>query len=476
MLQKLALAVKSKTIEFFAEEDEDDEDRACGVPFAADLDSAEEVITGQRVVVIKPDGPVGRDNGGGKPSAPRSAMRVLSKTPDQISHGLISSLFATVSSFHAAYLNLQIAHEPFQPDGIAAADRAAVLHLQRLSDLRQAYHLLRRSPGGAAAARGLPVSSQVEAQVQENQSMLRKFEAVFNRLQSDIDGKDAEVSALKEQLREMEASNSLLEKKLKAGPAPPAMDDGEKLVLSIGVLDAVLREAYRAAHSFTRLFIKVLKASGGDSKAAANSIYQDVCFLKGDHHGYALLSHFCLGMFGGFASEEFSSGSHGDGPSPDRKRRLLREFIKQCLVDPTELLAMEPEGQFARFCERKYGSLVKPSIGSLPPFTAAIDASLGSWGPSNPLYEPFVGMSSLVWAACRLAMAFEGPVEIFRVQPGVDFSMVFMENVLGKNTLLGMNPGRAMPKVGFTVFPGFRLGPASTIQCKVYLNYRESSP
>ncbi|CAA7403618.1 unnamed protein product [Spirodela intermedia] len=471
MLQKLALAVKSKTIEFFAEEDEEDEDRAGG----ADLDSAEEVITGQRVVVIKPDSPIGRDNGSRNPSAPRSAMPLLPKSPEQISRGLISSVFATVSSFHAAYLNLQIAHEPFQPDAIAAADRAAVLHLQRLSDLRQAYHLLRQSPEGAAA-RGLAVSSQVQAQVQENQSMLRKFEAVFNRLQSDIDGKDAEVSALKEQLREMEASNSLLERKLKAGSASPSVDDGEKLVLSIGVFDAVLKEAYRAAHSFTGIFIKVLKASGGDPKAAANSIYQDVGFLKGDHHGYALLSYFCLGMFGGFASEEFSSDSHGDRPSAGRKRQFFREFIKQCLVDPTELLATEPEGQFARFCERKYCSLIKPSIGSLPPFNAAMDTPLGPWGPSNPLYEPFVSMSSLVWAACRLAMAFEGPIEIFRVQPGVDFCMVFMENVLGKNTLLGMNLGRAMPKVGFTVFPGFRHGPASTIQCKVYLNYRESSP
>ncbi|CAA6666814.1 unnamed protein product [Spirodela intermedia] len=443
MLQKLALAVKSKTIEFFAEEDEEDEDRAGG----ADLDSAEEVITGQRVVVIKPDSPIGRDNGGRNPSAP--------------SRGLISSVFATVSSFHAAYLNLQIAHEPFQPDAIAAADRAAVLHLQRLSDLRQAYHLLRQSPEGAAA-RGLAVSSQVQAQVQENQSMLRKFEAVFNRLQSDIDGKDAEVSALKEQLREMEASNSLLERKLKAGSASPSVDDGEKLVLSIG-----------SSMLFSRRRSEGVR---GDPKAAANSIYQDVVFLKGDHHGYALLSYFCLGMFGSFASEEFSSDSHGDRPSPGRKRQFFREFIKQCLVDPTELLATEPEGQFARFCERKYCSLIKPSIGSLPPFSAAMDTPLGSWGPSNPLYEPFVSMSSLVWAACRLAMAFEGPIEIFRVQPGVDFCMVFMENVLGKNTLLGMNPGRAMPKVGFTVFPGFRHGPASTIQCKVYLNYRESSP
>lgn len=183
MLQKFALAFKTKTIEFFAEEEEEEEEnQRVGV----DLDTAEEVITGQRVVVIKPDNP-SNANGAKKPPA-ASAAPLSAQQLQQLRHGLVSSLFAAVSSFHAAYLNLQVAHEPLNADGIVAADRAAVSHLQRLSDLRRGYHHLQKEPI-AAAANGLALSSHLEAQVQENQSRLRKFETVFNRLQADIDRK-----------------------------------------------------------------------------------------------------------------------------------------------------------------------------------------------------------------------------------------------------------------------------------------------
>lgn len=54
MLHKFALAFKTKTIEFFAEEDEDeDADRLARSP----APGADGVLAWQRVVVLKPDPP-----------------------------------------------------------------------------------------------------------------------------------------------------------------------------------------------------------------------------------------------------------------------------------------------------------------------------------------------------------------------------------------------------------------------------------
>ncbi|MQL77878.1 hypothetical protein Taro_010283 [Colocasia esculenta] len=459
MLQKFALAVKTKTIEFFAEEDEEEEDQRVGI----DLDSAEEVITGQRVLVIKPDNP-SSVNGSKKLLAAVPAAPVMAQQLHQLHHGLVSSIFAAVSSFHAAYLNLQVAHEPLNADGVVAADRAAVSQLQRLSDLRRGYHHLLKEPN-SGAAQGLNLSSHVEAQVQENQSMLRKFETVFNRLQADIDRKDAEVCALKEQLREVEASTFDLERKMGSLCTSASIEEGERFLLSIGVFDAILKEAYSAAHRFTKVLINLLKRSGWDLGAAANSIYPGTEFMKSAHHGYALLSYISLGMLGGFGSDGFRLENDETAPSIDflgiGRREFFRQFVEQCSIDPMELLNAEPESDFARYCESKYHLLIHPGIeSSLLGEHSIRDTMLGSWQPSSPLYEPFVSMSNFVWMLHKLALAFDRSVEIFQVQQGADFSMVYMENVAMKTTLSDLCIRRTRPKVGFTVFPGFRLGAA----------------
>ena len=55
-------------------------------------------------------------------------------------------------------------------------------------------------------------------------------------------------------------------------------------------------------------------------------------------------------------------------------------------------------------------------------------------------------------------------VEIFQVERGVDFSMVYMEDVTKKSNSMG----KTRAKVGFTVFPGFKVG-RTVIQSQVYL-------
>jgi len=174
MLHKFALAFKTKTIEFFAEEEEDeDADRFARSP----APGADGVLAGQRVVVLKPDlllNPNPSADGEGKAASGQEAA--------------VAAALATTSSFQAAYLHLQAAHAPFLPDAAAAADTAAVSHLRRLSELKR---IARGGPVDPPSPDGDgTLTAHLEAQVRENQALLRSFDAVVNRLQAALDAKD----------------------------------------------------------------------------------------------------------------------------------------------------------------------------------------------------------------------------------------------------------------------------------------------
>ncbi|XP_008796842.2 protein GRAVITROPIC IN THE LIGHT 1 [Phoenix dactylifera] len=450
MLQKFALAFKTKTIELFAEDEEEEEDRA-SISAAIDLDPApEEIITGQRVVVLKPD--------------------PLPPPPQLDPETLILALFATLSSFRAAYLHLQTAHSPLLPDAVRSADRAAVSHLRRLSDLKDSYF---QNPNPSTRP-VLPFSSHLQAQVLENQHLLRTFEAVVNRLQSDIDRKDAEAAALKQRLRDVETANSKLARRLDRACTPP--DGKVEALLSIGVFDSVLKDTCRVVHRFTRRLVDLMKRSGWSLDMAANSIYPNVDYAKAEHCSYAILSYICLGMFRGFDSEGFSrEGSGGiglDGIDVNTQRmNSLTQFIEHSTVDPLELISGSSSCDFAKFCERKYQQLIHPAMEST--FCRNSDHGEFEWGAlraSGPLYEPFVSMASSIWTLHKLAWAYDPVVGIFHVAKGTEFSMVYMESIVQRAVTMGLDrEKKSRPKVGFTVVPGFRVG-KTVIQSRVYLN------
>ncbi|CAG7905256.1 unnamed protein product [Brassica rapa] len=84
-------------------------------------------------------------------------------------------------------------------------------------------------------------------------------------------------------------------------------------------------------------------------------------------------------------------------------------------------------------------------------------------------YECFVAMASSVWTLNKLALSFDPEVEIIQVESGVDFSIVFMEDVLrrkeDKRLTVNLTRGKV---VGFTVVPEFKVG-CTVIQSQVYL-------
>ncbi|XP_010524379.1 PREDICTED: IRK-interacting protein-like [Tarenaya hassleriana] len=488
MFQKLALAVKTKTYEFFAEEDHD------GSVAAADsnadgfalLDSAEDFITDQKVVVIKPDKPHSaktpspgspvNDLPTGNLAVERKPNRLkptqLRKLDAEMGQGLISSVFAAVSSCEASYLQLQSGHAPFVEESVKAADRALVSHLQRLSDLKRFYKDYRQN---SDFEHDLAIGSYLESHVQENQSKLRALETVSNRLQAEIDEKDLQVWTLRNKLGEIQKSNSKLSKKLSAN-ARSSTD----IQLSVRVFESLLHDACRATQKFTKILIELMGKAGWDLDLAASSVHPDIDYAKKGHNRYALLSYVCLGMFRGFDTKGFglneieeesdACASVSGKTSGASNNNSLRELMQHVSSNPMELLNTDRDCEFSKFCDKKYQELIHPNMeSSIFRNMDQTEAVVSSWRSLSIFYESFVNVASSIWSLHKLALSFEPVVEIFQVERGVDFSMVYMEDVLRKHDKKLLPPSPTRAKVGFTVVPGFKIG-CTIIQSRVYLN------
>lgn len=374
----------------------------------------------------------------------------------QFNQTLISSILATISSFEASYLQLQTAHVPFDEEAIRVADKALVSHLQTLSEFKQLYKNLVQNPNLCIE---FSTGSCLEFQVNENQTKLRALKSVFNRLQSEIDVKDEEVSGLRRNLEELQRSNSMLTKRLNC-----CSEMNREVLSTVKVFDALLQDVFRLTRKFTKLLISLMKEADWDLDLAAKSVYSGVGYAKKGHNKYALLSYVCLRMFHGFDSTGFSLNENGIVGFAS-----LEKLIQHISNDPMEFLKKDPDCEFSRFCEAKYHQLIHPTMESL--IFSDLDQTgevVNSWKSLNGFYDSFVKMASAVWTLHNLAFSFDPPVRIFQVESGVDFSFVYMEDVTGKCK----SPCKRRPKVGFTVVPGFKIG-QTIVQSKVYLTGME---
>lgn len=476
MFQKFALAFKTKTFEFFADDDAPDESDGFSL-----LDSAEEVITDQKVVVIKPDSafdffPTLPSNVI-KPFPPKSNLLVESKVEEpgtgniaianananvEMMQTLVSSIFATISSFEASYIQLQTAHVPFVEDKVTAADRVLVSHLQQLSDFKHFYKDFRTNP---VETTSIPVGSCLEAQVQENQSKLRMLGTVSDRAQSEIDRKDSEVMALRKKLGELQKANSRLSQKLSVNLNAPS-----DVLLSVRVFDSILHDTCRAAYNFAKVLMELMKKASWDMDLAANSVHHEIRYAKKAHSRYAFLSYVCLWMFRSFDSEDFGvveteSLCTEQSQNLDRIGLSLKQLLEHVSSNPMELLSVNPQCAFSKFCDKKYQELIHPTMeSSIFSNLDRKEAILNSWRSVSVFYKSFVKMASSVWMLHKLAFSFDPIVEIFQVERGAEFSMVYMEDVTRRYT----PPFKSRAKVGFTVVPGFKIG-KTVIQSQVYL-------
>jgi hypothetical protein len=150
-------------------DDDEDEEEEEEDPSEENVDFSEEKMVGMKILKIK-------------------QMEVL-----------MEEVFETVSSMKRAYVKLQEAHSPWDPEKMRVADVAVVSELRKLAVLRERF---RRNGGGKKGGRrrGFGVASVRE--------VVAPYEAVVEELKNEVKVKDLEVQNLKEKLEGVVALSS----------------------------------------------------------------------------------------------------------------------------------------------------------------------------------------------------------------------------------------------------------------------------
>ncbi|PRQ30991.1 hypothetical protein RchiOBHm_Chr5g0030591 [Rosa chinensis] len=380
---------------------------------------------------------------------------------------LLAKLFASISSVKAAYAQLQYAQTPYDADGIRAADHTVVDGLKNLSELKRCFLKKEFDPS--------PETTLVLAEIEEQKSVLKTYDIMGKKLESQVRLKDSEVIFLGEKLEEANKLNKLLEKRVYQSGQLYVPDNLHLSGLSPSHFITVLRHTVRSIRSFVRAMMDEMKSAGWDIHTAANSIDGgEVVYWKEDHKCFAFEQFVCREMFDGFQYPNFSLPNEF---LPEKKKQQQQLFFERFTeLKPwkaKEYLSRNPRSAFAKFCRAKYLRLIHPKMEAS--FSGNLNqrnlVNAGEF-PSTNFFSLFADMAKRVWLLHLLAFSFDPEAAIFQVSKGCRFSEVYMESVAEEAFLSTASE----PLVGFTVVPGFKLG-KTVIQCQVYLTSQlQSNP
>ncbi|WVY95451.1 hypothetical protein V8G54_034539 [Vigna mungo] len=427
--------------------------------------------------------------------------------------GLMEEVFETVSSMKRAYVRLQEAHSPWDPERMRAADVAVVTELRKLAVLRERF---RRSGGGEGRRKGRRRGGGV-ASVRE---VVAPYEAVVEELKKEVKVKDLEVKNLREKLDsavalttngsgEKKPGRSLSKRRLGIQVCDfcskvlasewfgfwqdsPTLHDLESQMLlrakskSIAAVptpelfEAAMVQVREASKSFTSLLLSLMHNAHWDITAAVRSIeaatastdkYHNTSttsIVSAHHAKYALESYISRKIFQGFDHETFyMDGSLSSLLNPDQFRRdCFTQYRDMKSMDPTELLGILPSCHFGKFCSKKYLAIVHPKMeeslfGNLEQHS---QVQAGNH-PRSEFYNEFLGLAKTVWLLHLLAFSLNPAPSQFEASRGAEFHQQYMDSVVK------FSGGRvsAGQVVGFPVSPGFKLGNGSVIKARVYL-------
>ncbi|KAJ7948768.1 IRK-interacting protein-like [Quillaja saponaria] len=373
---------------------------------------------------------------------------------------LLAKLFASISSVKAAYAQLQYAQSPYDADGIQASDELLVSELKNLSELKQCYLKKQFDPS--------PQTTMLVAEIQERQSVLKTFEIMGKKLESQVRLKDSEIIFLREKLVEANRHNRNLEKISNQSGQLSVLDNLHITGLSPTHFVTVLRHTVRSIRSFVRLMVEEMRSACWDIDAAVNAIEPDVVFLNYDHKCFAFESFVCREMFDSFQFPNFSLPNES---LPDKKKQQLffSRFTEMKSVKAKEFLAQKPRSKFAKFCRIKYLRLIHPKLESslFGDLSQRNTVKAGEF-PNTTFFISFAEMAKRVWVLHCLAFSFNPQASIFLVRKGCRFSEVYMESVNDEMLISSDETLESDSQVGFTAVPGFRIG-KTVIQCQVYL-------
>lgn len=396
---------------------------------------------------------------------PQPMEETINQNPEAV-ETLISRIFTNISSLKSAYIELQQAHTPYDPEKIQAADKLVISQLKTLSELKHFYR--ENNPKPVCVS---PQDSRLAAEIQEQQSLLKTYEVMVKKFQSEIQNKDSEIHQLQQQIEDANQKRVKLEKNIKLRGLSMKESEGsgeENGLLSVDLTPelfmSAVESAFKAIHDFSKPLINMMKAAGWDLDAAADSIEPNVIYAKRAHKKYAFESHICQRMFSGFQQENFSIKL--DNPTVT-KERFFHQYLALKEMDPLDMLGQNPDSIFGKFCRSKYLVVVHPKMEAS--FFGNLDQRnyiMGGGHPRTPFYQAYLKLAKSIWLLHRLAYSFDPTVKIFQVKRGNEFSEIYMESIV-KNLI--MDETDQKPKVGLMVMPGFWIG-GSVIQSRVYLS------
>lgn len=396
---------------------------------------------------------------------PQPMEEARNQNPDSM-EALISKIFTNISSLKSAYIQLQAAHTPYNPDKIQSADKLVVSELKNLSELKHSYR--ENNPKPLCIS---PQDSRLAAEIQEQQSLLKTYEVMVKKFQSEIQNKDSEIIQLQQQIEEANVKKAKLEKNLKLRGLSSKESDNSghdngyfPVDLTTELFVLAVEAASKAIHDFSKPLINMMKVAGWDLDAAANSIEPNVVYAKRAHKKYAFESHICQRMFSGFQQESFGIESDSNMVN---KESFFHQFLALREVDPLDMLGQNPDSNFGKFCRSKYLLVVHPKMEAS--FFGNSDQRnfvMGGGHPRTPFYQAFLKLAKSIWLLHRLAYSFDPNVMVFQVKSGSEFSEVYMESVV-QNVVIEETDERL--KVGLMVMPGFWIG-GEVIQSRVYLS------
>ncbi|KAJ4719208.1 IRK-interacting protein [Melia azedarach] len=350
----------------------------------------------------------------------------------------ISKLFDIVSALKLAYIELQEAHIPYDPEKIVAANELVVAKLEVLCNIKRMYKEKQLKKVKLDSSRFELLKAEVEVK-----------EKMLEELKFQAKAKDSDISNLRQKLQDLDLGNAILIEKIRQ----ESLVRKNLRVWNVNSFEDSFKAASKSIHDFAKPLISLMKASGWDLDLAANAIEEAVVYSKRCHKKYAFEAYIARRMFQGTSLQPYNV----DG--------IMR------YDDPFDSLIEKPDSDFAKFCTEKYLLVVHPTMESS--FFGNLDQRmfvLSGKHPRTPFYQIFAKMAKWVWILKGIASVIDPEAKLFVVNRGCKFSEVSMESV--EDFCEGaavFGEAQTNHRVEFMVMPGFRIG-ETVVRSRVYLS------
>ncbi|XP_076885985.1 protein GRAVITROPIC IN THE LIGHT 1-like [Bidens hawaiensis] len=223
---------------------------------------------------------------------------------------LLSDVFETVSLMKKAYVSMQQAHCPWDPDKMRSADVAVVAEMRKLGFLRERFRRrVMRGGGGGAVVAGVTV-----------REVVAPYEAAMEEMKTEVKSKQAEIDNLKEKLSMVAVGGGGTNgRKSRSHQSKKKVNYSSQLQVSPSPMpehfESCISSVKEASKSFTSLLFSLMKSSHWDIAATVRSIEASTTptttttttdsIVGPNHAKYALESYINRKLFQGFDHETF---------------------------------------------------------------------------------------------------------------------------------------------------------------------------